>query len=168
MVSYANRGAVLEELLEYQHSAYRAAGVADIRKVPTDWHVTKNSASGSAWTAFPARQSSVDYVGFLMDGGRHVAIEAKQTARDRWPLAALQEHQRAYLAAVDRAGGLAGIALWWTGRNVLWAVPWPVVVAEMEVSRRSLRFGDLSPLAVRGGVDYLAALLRADGGRRCG
>ena len=78
----ANRGAALEEALEYRHNAYRVAGVADIRKLPTDWHVTARRGAGAERerAAFPARKSAVDYLGFLKDGsGRHVAVEAKQT-----------------------------------------------------------------------------------------
>ena len=167
----ANRGLALEELLEYQHHLYRSAGIADIRKLPTDWHVTARRGVGAehAWAAFPARKSAVDYLGFLMDGsGRHVAVEAKQTAAERWPMSALPQHQRAYLAAVDRAGGVAGVVLWWTARNVLWAVPWSELAAEVAVGRRSLPFAERSPLAVRDGADYLPALLRAEGGRRRG
>ena len=167
----ANRGAALEEALEYQHHVYRSAGIADIRKLPTDWHVTARRGVGAerAWAAVPARKSAVDYLGFLMDGtGRHVGVEAKQTAADRWPLSSLPEHQRAYLAAVDRAGGVAGVVLWWTGRGVLWAVPWAALAAEMAAGRRSLRFAGGSPLAVRGGADYLPALVRVEGGRRSG
>ena len=174
--SHANRGSALEDLLEYQHNAYRAAGIADIRKLPTDWHVTARRGAGAerAWAAFPARKSAVDYLGFLMRtgpapwlhkgeidvSGRHIAVEAKQTAAaDRWPLSALPEHQRAYLDAVDRAGGVAGVVLWWTGRNVMWALPWQVVAAEVEAGRRALPFAARSALAVSGGADYLPGLL---------
>jgi penicillin-binding protein-related factor A (putative recombinase) len=160
VTSYARRGLALEEVLEYQHLLYRSAGVADIRKLPTDWHVTGRRENGlnHGWVAFPARKSVVDYLGFLMDGScRHIAVEAKQTAGERWPLSALPEHQQAYLAAVDRWGGVAGVVLWWTTRDVLWALPWSLVRAEVSSGRKSIAFKDGCGVPVQG-TDYLPAL----------
>ena len=78
--------------------------------MPTDWHVTARRGVGAEreWAAFPARKSAVDCLGFLMDGGRYVAVEARQTVANRWSLCALPERRRAYLTAVDTAGEVAG------------------------------------------------------------
>ena len=163
----ANRGAGLESLLEYRHHLYRAAGVADIRKLPTDWHVVAKAGQGRAWLAFPARKSSVDYLGFLMDGtGRHVAVEAKETRERRWPLAHLPGHQRAYLAAVCRAGGIAGVVIWWTALSELWAVPWSGVERLIRSGKASLAHEPGSPWRVGLDADYLPVLLAGGGGAR--
>jgi len=154
----ANRGAALEELLEWQHARYAAFGVALIHKLPTDWHVTRKVVGG--WAAFPARKSLVDYVGLLLDGtGRHIAVEAKETAGDRWPFTSLPEHQREYLDAVWRAGGVAGIVLRWARHGVLWALPWAELAEWLRRGDRAVRYRADRDHAVRG-ADYLAVLVR--------
>ncbi len=117
-------GEALEAALERVHDAYRAAGIADVRKVPTPVQVmgpTRRDARGR--TTFPATfaaRASCDFEGILSDG-RAVRIEAKHREGDRLRLADVQPQQVAALRWADDHGALALLVVR-LGADA-WAVP---------------------------------------------
>lgn len=104
----AGRG--LEGAIEAQAEADRAAGRCDLWRVP--------SPPG---TGADARASVVDFFGVL-EGGKAVAIEAKEGAAASFEVARLAPQQAEVLRGVAERGGLAGVVIELRGRR--WWVPW--------------------------------------------
>lgn len=104
----AGRG--LEGAIEAQAEADRAAGRCELWRVP--------SPPG---TGADARASVVDFFGVL-EGGKAVAIEAKEGATASFEVARLAPQQAEVLRGVAERGGLAGVVIELRGRR--WWVPW--------------------------------------------
>lgn len=121
--NYANRGLSLERALERQHEEYRAQGRGLITRQYDPSVVVK----------FPLARivgrAAVDYVGMLSDG-RCVAFDAKDCGGKRLELSRLQPHQAAYLASIQRLGGLAGVLARFERTRVYW-VPYELWAAKM-------------------------------------
>lgn len=98
---YANRGAILEDLITYTSEQYKKNGIAIINKVPTPVTVLKSGKG------FFKGKSTVDYTGTLR-GGQFVCFEAKETKQtNSFPLKNIHQHQIEYMRAVECMGGLA-------------------------------------------------------------
>lgn len=88
--SHANRGAVLERLIDMTNKQYRNKGVADIRKIPTPVQITGNNKGRIS--GFVTKGEWVDYVG--VHDGKTIVFDAKETAiRTSFPLDNISEHQ---------------------------------------------------------------------------
>lgn len=99
--TYANRGAILEDLITYTSEQYKKNGIAVINKVPTPVTVLKSGKG------FFKGKSTVDYTGALK-GGQFVCFEAKETKQtSSFPLKNIHQHQIEYMRAVEYMGGLA-------------------------------------------------------------
>lgn len=99
--TYANRGAILEDLITYTSEQYKKNGIAVINKVPTPVTVLKSGKG------FFKGKSTVDYTGTLK-GGQFVCFEAKETKQtSSFPLKNIHQHQIEYMRAVECMGGLA-------------------------------------------------------------
>ena len=98
---YANRGAILEDLITYTSEQYKKNGIAIINKVPTPVTVLKSGKG------FFKGKSTVDYTGTLK-GGQFVCFEAKETKQtSSFPLKNIHQHQIEYMRDVEYMGGLA-------------------------------------------------------------
>lgn len=104
----AGRG--LEGAIEAQAEADRAAGRCDLWRVPSPPGVGAD-----------ARASVVDFFGVL-EGGKAVAIEAKEGAGASFQVERLAPQQAEVLRGVAERGGLAGVVIELRGRR--WWVPW--------------------------------------------
>ena len=100
------RGRSFEEFLGAYHDVLAATGRAVVSQVPTNVVIT--GRSGRTVTGRLGPKVGVDYEGTLK-GGRSVHIEAKERSDPvRFAVAdALAEHQRTFLDAHDRMGGVA-------------------------------------------------------------
>ncbi|WP_252503255.1 Holliday junction resolvase RecU [Sporosarcina sp. Marseille-Q4943] len=88
--SHANRGAVLERLVDITNKRYCNKGVADIRKIPTPVQITKHN--GRTVTGYTQKGEWVDYVGVY--DGRTIVFDAKETRETtRFPLSNISAHQ---------------------------------------------------------------------------
>lgn len=115
-------GDALEKWLSAQHKTAAFLGLAHVRKVgapvvvgrggkPVDW----------------AGRGPADYQGVLA-GGRTLALEAKSVGeRGRLSRAAIPQHQQDDLAAVERLGGLALLAVEIREAQLIAVVPWTQV-----------------------------------------
>lgn len=105
MISYANRGKVLEELITWSNNQYEARGIALIRKIPTPIKPLKILKNGKV-IAFFAEKSTLDYMG--VHKGTPLAFDAKETREtDRFPLQNIQEHQMDFMENWTQNGGIA-------------------------------------------------------------
>lgn len=160
---YSNRGLSLEHALDQQHEEYKAAGKALITRQYDPSQVTK-----WPWARVTGK-AAVDYVGTLADG-RSVAFDAKDCADRRLALDRLQPHQAAYLAEVERLGGVAGLVVRFERRRAYW-VPYAAWAAqkglgaaiagfEPRPGKRSISEKELPVSWMCAGCDWLETLMR--------
>lgn len=97
----------------------RIKGVAHLVKVPTP--TAGSPGKGMRYVA----RSTVDFVGFRMVGGKHIAIEVKTMAGSGpFYMHEIEPHQREYLDAVERASGLAFVAVVFGPARRVALFPW--------------------------------------------
>lgn len=122
-VSQANRGQVLEYMLQLSNDQYRARGMALVHKVPTAW-VPLRDRFGKVVNAKVETKAAVDFLG-VSGQGVPLAFDAKETADDRWPLRHIENHQAYFLEQWHACGGAAFIVVRFWRRDRTYLVPWP-------------------------------------------
>lgn len=105
MISYANRGSTLEELIMWANRQYEDRGVAKVNKVPVPIKIL-NIARNIITKAYIEEKSTVDYIG-VIQGGKFICFDCKETREKSFPLKNVHEHQIRYM---DRIHGLGGHA----------------------------------------------------------
>lgn len=133
-----NVGLTFEHRLNLANQMYRKHGRAVVNKIDTPVQFRRDG--------LVLMKSTVDYLGCLL-GGQFIAIEAKATGgATSFPISSIQEHQAAYLQAVDNAGGLALVAVWpynlMDNRCYLLAYSF-IVDYIQKTGRKSIKFADL-------------------------
>lgn len=99
--SHANRGAVLEKLIDMTNQQYRNKGIADIRKIPTPVQITGNNRGRV--TGYTMKGEWVDYSGVW--DGRPVIFDAKETSsRTSFLLENISGHQYELLKSWRQKG----------------------------------------------------------------
>ena len=76
MVSYANRGMALEELLQFVNQIYDKQKIAVVQKISTPWKVIRKGKQ--IITAFPEGKSTLDFRG-TVKGGLSISFDAKES-----------------------------------------------------------------------------------------
>jgi penicillin-binding protein-related factor A (putative recombinase) len=114
------------------HMRCQLAGVAVVTKVASNLKVVGNLGGGFVKAAM-VKKSVVDFMGFMLVGGRVVAVEAKyeepkRAVKTTWrpcslSMSRVEPHQRAMLDSVLKAGGVA-VLLVVHGSLAQYAVPW--------------------------------------------
>ena len=118
--SHANRGAVLERLIDMTNTQYRNKGVADIRKVPTPVKITGHQ--GNKITGHTQKGEWVDYVGIR--DGRTIVFDAKETSsRTSFPLNNVSEHQYELLKSWHQKGAHAFLLVSFTKLDEVYLLP---------------------------------------------
>lgn len=119
--SHANRGAVLERLIDMTNNQYRNKGVADIRKVPTPVQITGNKAGKV--TSYTQKGEWVDYVGIIES--RTIVFDAKETSeRTKFPLKNISEHQYELLKSWHQKGAHAFLLVSFTKLDEIKYIFW--------------------------------------------
>ena len=113
-MSYANRGMLLEQIIEISNNQYRAKNIALIQKIPTPVKVLKNR--GNKIEGFWEKKSTVDFVGIY--GKKPVCFDCKQTKGKSLPFANIEQHQLEFMTDWDRVGGIAFIIVYWAKLDV--------------------------------------------------
>jgi len=103
MSTYANRGMILEEIIELSNKHYLKTGQALIQKVPTPVKVLK--CKGSKIEGFWEKKSTVDFVGVA--NGKSICFDAKETKGKSLPLQNIHEHQLKFMRDWRGQGGEA-------------------------------------------------------------
>jgi recombination protein U len=114
--NHANRGMAFEEQLKWQHALYHKQGIAKMDKQ----YVPSLPVKDGKWAKVIGK-STVDFVGVL-NGGRHVAVDAKDCAEKRVALDRLAAHQIEHLEAIALHGALAFVLVRFERQRV-WMVP---------------------------------------------
>jgi Holliday junction resolvase len=131
-------GDVAERYADTLHAICEQTGVAVVRRVSSHLRLV------GAGRVVAVQRSTVDCLGVLR-GGRAVAVEVKSCADGRLRLSQLPDHQRAELAAVERAGGVALVLVVRPLPVAAFAVPWSVVARAAAEGRASLGPDELAP-----------------------
>lgn len=122
--SHANRGAVLERLVDMTNTQYRNKGVADIRKVPTPVQILKHH--GRTVTGYTQKGEWVDYVG--ISNGRTIVFDAKETSsRTSFPLENISDHQYELLKSWHQKGAQAFLLVSFTKLDEIYLLPFKLL-----------------------------------------
>ena len=120
-MTHANRGKVWEQLLEMHHARYERQGRAVVLRTPPPMRILR-ALTGGQFVACYATEGPPDYM--LLTGGLAVALEAKDCASDRWPLAKLHAHQARRLGLWEVQSGFGAVLLRHQPSDTQWVLPW--------------------------------------------
>lgn len=116
------RGLSWELQLGAWHDAYRRDRRAFVVKTnPPVKLLSRVDRSGQFRACFAA-SGPPDFIGTLAPSGTTVVFDAKETVKERWPLADLPRHQAVDLEACMMNGGVAFVAL--RIQDVGFVLPW--------------------------------------------
>lgn len=116
------RGSQLEDLINRTNDAYQAKHLAVVQKIPTPiTPINMNADHTQITLAYFEQKSTVDYIGVVQ--GIPVCFDAKECAKDFWPLANLHPHQVRFMREFEEQGGISFIILSFTARNEIYYIP---------------------------------------------
>lgn len=101
--TYANRGAILERLLDITNKQYLNTRKADVKKIPTPVKIL--NVTGSKVSGTLTKGEFTDYIG--ISNGRSIVFDAKETKQSRFPLKNLHDHQYRFLKSWHEQGAAA-------------------------------------------------------------
>lgn len=110
------RGSVLEELVNYTNEKYREQKLALVQKIPTSIKPVRFDKSTRHITlAYFDQKSTVDYIGVVQ--GVPVCFDAKECARDTFPLQNIHKHQIEFMSQFEEQGGVSFLLIYFTARH---------------------------------------------------
>ena len=110
------RGSALEELINHTNDAYKEKHLALIQKIPTPIKpIQIEKETRHITLAYFDQKSTVDYIGTVQ--GIPVCFDAKECAKDTFPIANIHEHQIAFMEEFERQGGVAFLLVSYTNRD---------------------------------------------------
>ena len=134
--SHANRGAVLEKLVDMANQQYRNKGVADIRKIPTPVQILKHH--GRTVTGYTQKGEWVDYVG--VHDGRTIVFDAKETSsKTSFPLDNISGHQYELLKSWHLKGAHSFLLVSFTKLDEVYLLPMKLLQLYWEDARKGGR-----------------------------
>ncbi len=141
--SRANRGVAFERVLGAVHALYKREKIAVIEKIPTPMRLIR-WYDGLRFIGCFERKSTVDYQGYLGDGGRYVGVEAKQCSeKTKFKIDNIHDHQRDSLDAARRAGALAIVVVNMSSLDEYWAFPYEAWQAMESAAAAAGRTGSI-------------------------
>ena len=107
------RGSELEELINLTNETYRKKDLALIQKIPTPIKpITIDKESRHITLAYFDQKSTVDYIGVVQ--GIPVCFDAKECAKDVFPIQNIHEHQVVFMQDFEDQGGIAFLLIHFT------------------------------------------------------
>lgn len=107
------RGSALEEAVNLTNTGYLNAGLALVQKIPTPIVPTRiDQGTGRIAEAFFDAKSTVDYIGAVQ--GIPVCFDAKECAKNTFPLKNIHDHQTAFMEDMEKQGGIAFLLVFFT------------------------------------------------------
>ena len=111
------RGSVLEELINYTNEKYRQQKLALVQKIPTSIKPVRFDKTKRHITlAYFDQKSTVDYIGVVQ--GIPICFDAKECAKDVFPLQNIHEHQVEFMRQYEEQGGISFLLIYFTSRHV--------------------------------------------------
>ncbi len=110
------RGSFLEELINLTIEQYRTKKLALIQKVPTPITPMKiDKETRQITLAYFDQKSTVDYIGVVQSVP--VCFDAKECAKDSFPLANIHEHQYEFMKDFEEQDGVAFLLIYFKGKD---------------------------------------------------
>lgn len=110
------RGSYLEDLLNYTNEKYLEDNLALIQKIPTPiTPVQIDNESRHITLAYFDKQSTVDYLGNVQ--GIPVCFDAKECAKDSFPLSNIHTHQFEFMKHMENQEGISFIIIYFSSIN---------------------------------------------------
>ncbi len=99
------RGSQFESMINSTNEKYRELGLAVIQKIPTPIKPVEIDGKRHITLAYFEQRSTVDYIGVCQT--YPVCFDAKEIARDLFPIANIHEHQYNFMKEFEVQGGIA-------------------------------------------------------------
>ena len=116
------RGSTLEDLINHSNEIYKEKKLALIQKIPTPITPIEIEKSTRHITlAYFDQKSTVDYIGVVQ--GIPVCFDAKECARDTFPLQNVHEHQIEFMKGFENQRGIAFLIISFTHRDEIYYMP---------------------------------------------
>lgn len=113
------RGSTLEEAVNLTNEKYRQKKLALIQKVPTPIKpVQIDQATRRITLAYFDQKSTVDYIGAVQ--GIPICFDAKECAKETFPLQNIHEHQIVFMKEFEEQGGIAFFLLYFHSIDVFY------------------------------------------------
>lgn len=113
------RGSALEDMINLTNDKYREQNLGLIQKIPTPIKPIKiDKATRHITLAYFDQRSTVDYIGAIQ--GIPVCFDAKECAKDTFPLQNIHEHQIIFMGDFESQGGVAFLILYFTQENLFY------------------------------------------------
>ncbi len=110
------RGSTLEELINLTNELYKEKKLGLVQKIPTPITPVKiDSDTGQIKLAYFEKDSTVDYIGAIQ--GVPVCFDAKECAKDTFPLRNIHAHQIAFMQSFEEQKGISFLILMLSHRN---------------------------------------------------
>jgi len=162
------RGSLLEELINKTNDAYLEDDLAVIQKIPTAITPVEFDQEHRVITlAYFDQKSTVDYIGNIQ--GIPVCFDAKETARNAFPLNNIREHQMQFMEKFHALAGIAFLLVYFTERDRIYLLGFDTLKEYWRKSiegtgRKSIPFEDFDPTyEVHRQGRYLVHYLEAGG-----
>ena len=111
------RGSVLEELINYTNEKYRQQKLALVQKIPTSIKPVRFDKTKRHITlAYFDQKSTGSLIGFVQ--GIPICFDAKECAKDIFPLQNIHEHQVEFMRQYEEQGGISFLLIYFTSRHV--------------------------------------------------
>ncbi len=142
------RGSFLEELINMTNEKYKAQKLALIQKVPTPIKpIHIDQTTRHITLAYFEQKSTVDYIGVVQ--GIPVCFDAKECAKDTFPLMNVHEHQMEFMEAFEQQEGISFLLIYFKGRDCFMYLPFEQLKIFWERmkagGRKSFTFDELEP-----------------------
>lgn len=140
------RGSVLEELINYTNEKYRQQKLALVQKIPTSIKPVRfDKIKRHITLAYFDQKSTVDYIGVVQ--GIPICFDAKECAKDIFPLQNIHEHQVEFMKNFEKQQGIAFILIYYSSRNILYYMRFEELykfwMRAQNGGRKSFRFDEL-------------------------
>lgn len=142
------RGSTLEELINFTNEKYREKKLALIQKIPTPIKpVQIDSTHRHITLAYFEQKSTVDYIGAVQ--GIPVCFDAKECAKESFPLANVHEHQIQFMREFEAQDGVAFLVIYFVKKDIFYYL----TLKQLEVfwqraengGRKSFTYEELDP-----------------------
>lgn len=142
------RGSTLEEAINLTNEKYRQKKLALIQKVPTPIKPIKiDQETRHITLAYFDQKSTVDYIGVVQ--GIPVCFDAKECAKETFPLQNIHEHQIQFMKEFEEQGGIAFFLLYFLTKDIFYYLTLKQLLVFWERAkmggRKSFQLEELEP-----------------------
>jgi recombination protein U len=110
------RGSVLEDMINRTNALYREKQLALIQKIPTPiTPINIDKATRHITLAYFDEKSTVDYIGVAQ--GIPICFDAKECAKDTFPLQNIHEHQIVFMNDFEKQDGIGFFLIHFTEQD---------------------------------------------------